>query len=91
MVTAVIVGALLQTDDAGGNTYLKFNGMMVELLACIYPNIYRNYITADEKGCKKIYTELLKTLYGTLDVALLFWVKLTTDLERWGLNMNQYN
>ena len=50
--------------------------------------LYRNYITADEKGYKIMYYKFLKAIYGTLDSALLFWVKVSTDPERWGFKMN---
>ena len=55
-------------------------GMMAALSAHIDPYIYRNYITKDEKGCRIMYAEFMKALYGTLDAVLLFWVKLSTDM-----------
>ena len=72
--TSDIQGAFLQIDDISGNTNVKFYGMIAELLACIDPDIYRKYITTDEKDCKILYAERLKALYGTLDSVLLFWV-----------------
>ena len=54
--------------------------MMAALLAHIDPDIYRKYITKDEKGCRIMYAEFMKALYGTLDAVLLFWVKLSTDM-----------
>ena len=70
----------MQTDDTSGSTNLKFYGMMAELLVPIDQYIHIKYITADEKGFKIIYSERLKALCGTMDAALLFWVKLSTDL-----------
>ena len=60
-------------------------------MARIDPYLYRKYITTDKKVCKVMYVEFLKALYVTLDTALLFWVKLSTDLERWRFKMNWYN
>ena len=78
--TAEIPGALFQTDDTSGSTHLKFDEIMAELLYCIDTYIYRNYITTYYKGRKIMYAECLKALYGTLDAALIFWVKLSTDI-----------
>ena len=91
MVTAEITGAFLQKYDTSGSTHLKFDGMMAELLAHIDQYIHREYINTDQKGCKIMYTECLKDLCGTTDAALLFWVKVSTDLERWGFRTNRYN
>jgi hypothetical protein len=33
----------------------------------------------------------LKAIYGTLNAALLFWLKLSKDLETWGFVMNPYD
>ena len=91
MATLEIPGDLLHTDDTSVSTHLKFNGIMVELLARIDTDLYRNYTTTYEKVFKIIYAECLKALYGKLGAALLFWVKLSTDIERWGFRMNQYD
>ena len=71
---------LLKTDDTIGITHLKFDGMMAELLSRIDTDLCRNYTTTDEKGCNVMYAECLKALYVTLDAALLFWLKLSTNL-----------
>ena len=46
---------------------------MEKLLARNDPDIFKKYITADEKGLKIKYDEWLKALYGTLNAELLFW------------------
>ena len=91
MATTDIPGYILQKDDTSGSTNLKFDGMMEKLLACIDPDLYRNYTTTYEKGHKIMYDECLKDLYETLDEELLFWVKLSNDMERWGFNTYQYD
>ena len=88
VATAEIPGAFLQTYDTSVSTHLNFDGMMAELLARIYPYLYRKYIITNKKCCKIIYAEFLKALYGTLDASLLFWVKLSNYLERWGFKIN---
>ena len=82
MATEYIPGDFLQTDDTSGSTHLKFDGMMAELLDCIDPYLYIKYTNTDEKGRKIMHAECLKALYVTLDAAMLFWVKLSNDIER---------
>ena len=91
VATADITGYFLQTYDTIGSINLKLDGTMSELLARIDPDIYRNYIITDDKGHKIMYAECLKSLYGTLDAALLFWLKLSTNIERWGFKMSRYD
>jgi hypothetical protein len=38
-----------------------------------------------------LYIELKKALYGTLRVALLFWKKLSAQLQEGGFEINPYN
>ena len=80
----------MQTDDTSGSSHLEFDGMMAELLACIDPGLYSKYITTDEKFRKMMYDEFLKDLYRTLDAALLFWLKLSTDMDIWVFKMHRY-
>ena len=35
-----------------------------------------------------IYVDLKKSLYGTLQAALLFWINLTSSLQEWGFEAN---
>ena len=79
---------LLQIDETSGSAHLELNRIMAGLLARIDPDIYIKYIATYYKGHNIMYAECLKALYGTLDAALLFWVKLSTDLDRWGSKMN---
>ena len=63
---------------------------MAELLLNINPNMYQKYLVRE--GSKTVmYVELNKALYGTLDVALLFWKNLSGHLEEWGYEQNPYD
>ena len=44
-------------------------------------DLYEKYIQTDSKGKKYMYAECLKAIYGTLNATLLFWLKLSKDLE----------
>ena len=83
-------GYFFQTDSTSNSTHLKLDGLMAELLAHIDPDIYRKYTATDEKGFKIMYAEYQNSLYLTLDSAILFRVKISTDLDRWGFKMNMY-
>ena len=38
-----------------------------------------------------LYVELLKALYGTMQAALLFWKKLSSQLVAWEFEINPYD
>ena len=77
VMTCDIPGAFMQAD-IDEQLFLKFDGDLVELLVQVEPT-YQPYITY--KGRQPIlYAELDKALYGTLQVALLFWQKLSVFL-----------
>ena len=60
---------------------------MVELLTKLDPNLYRKYVTNEEVRTV-LYVELKKSLYGTLQAALLFWRNLMSILQEWGFEIN---
>ena len=71
--------------------HVRFEGEMVDKLLEIDQDLYASYIT-EEKGTKVMYVELLKTLYGTLRAARLFWEKLQVKLVNdWGFTPNWYD
>ena len=63
---------------------------MAEMLTNPDPNIYWKYVT-NKKGRTVLYVELKKSLYGTLQAALLFWQNLTSSLQEWGFEKNPYD
>ena len=90
--TCDIPGAFLQTnDDCAERTHLRFEGIMVDQLVEIDPEAYLPYVQVDSKGKKYMYAECLKAIYGTLNAALLFWLKLSGDLKEWGFEPNPYD
>ena len=91
VATADIPGAFLQTHDKTGSTHLRLEGPMVDILVEIDPDTYKPYVYADKRGRKYMYAECLKAIYGTLNAALMFWLKLSGDLERWGFIQNPYD
>ena len=51
-------------------------------------NLYRNYMTYENKENAMLYVEMNKALYGLLQSALLFYKKLKKDLEAYGFVIN---
>jgi hypothetical protein len=70
--------------------YMKISGKMVDILVQLDHSKYNGYIV-NENNKNYIYVQLKKALYGTLCAALLFWRKLTAQLQEWGFTINPYD
>ena len=81
VATADIPGAFLQNVYDKGDIHIKLEGAMVNLLEDIDPEYYKYFIYTDKRGRKCMYEEANKAIYGTLEVSLLFWEKLSEKLE----------
>jgi hypothetical protein len=91
VATCDIPGAFLQADwPAERDCYLKFEGAMVSMICDIDPE-YKNNIVYGKNGRKFLYAKLTKAVYGTLLGAILFYEKLTKQLEDWGYEPNCYD
>jgi hypothetical protein len=91
VATADIPGAFLQTEYNEGDTHVRIEGTMAELLAQVDPKLYRQYIITRPNGKTVLYAETLKAMYGTLNAALLFWTKLSGTLSEMGFITNPYD
>eukprot|EP00978_Attheya_sp_CCMP212_P048586 scaffold546300_cov122-Attheya_sp.AAC.1 len=89
VATVDIPGAFMQVDQED-LVHMRMHGQMAELLVKLDPKLYRKYIQV-ENGKKVLYVQLKKALYGTLKAALLFWKKLTAEIEKWGFVINPYD
>ena len=91
VVTCDIPGAFLQSDwPEDKPTYLKFNGIMVDMLVEIDPSLRQHVITT-RQGHKLMYGKLNKAIYGTLLGSILFYEKLAKQLYEWEFIMNPYD
>ena len=88
VVTLDIPGAFMQTD-VDEVIHIRLQGPMVELL-CQVNSKYQDYV-AQERGKPALYARLKKALYGTVQGSYLFWVDLSTELERLGFEVNPYD
>ena len=64
---------------------------MVNLLEDIEPEYYKDFIYTYKRGRKCMYSEPNNDIYGTLEVSLLFWAKLSKNLEEMGYKRNEYD
>ena len=65
---------------------MKLEGGILDLLTKLDPKMYRKYVT-NEKVRTILYMGLLKSLYGTLQVALFLEI-LTPILQDWGYEVS---
>ena len=93
VITVEIPGAFLQgnwTQDVHPG-YIKFTGIMVDMMCEIDPT-YRDKVMWSRDGKHKIlYGELIKVVYGTLLVAIIFYEKLSKHLLDQGFIINEYD
>ena len=64
-------GEFIQADMKGDTVHIKMEGKMVDILTKLDPKLYCKYITTDNVR-PVLYADLKKSLYGTLQTALLF-------------------
>jgi hypothetical protein len=89
VVTCDIPGAFMQADiDEVLHVWLEV--LLTQLLTKVDPELYAKFMTK-EGGKDIMYVKLTKTLYGTLQAAMLFWKDLTGYLTQHGFVLNPYN
>ena len=71
------------------NVHMLLEGTIAELIIKLEPKLYRKYIWRNKNNEPMLYLKLTKALYGTLQVALLFWKLLSTKLTEWGCVANK--
>ena len=83
VVTCNIPRAFLQAGWPKDNDwYLKFEGLMVDMICDIDPS-YKTFILINNKSVeKKLYDKLTKAAYDTLLGAILFYKKLSSQLNK---------
>jgi hypothetical protein len=86
VATADIPAALMQADMDEA-VYLQLTGKMSEFIIDINPKKYKQF-ACTEHNKNFLYVRLNKALYGNLRASLLFWRKLTKELENLGFVIN---
>jgi hypothetical protein len=90
VVTCDIPGAFLQANwPADQDCFLKFEGVMVDMICQIDPKYKRNVIYRGKN--KFIFARLNKAVYGTLLGAIMFYQKLSKQLTDRDYVQNDYD
>jgi hypothetical protein len=94
VVTCDIPGAFLHAD-LDEEVVMLLRGQLAELMVQVDPERYAPYLIKSAKGesilYDKLYVKMLKAMYGLLWSALLFYLKLVTDLKAIGFELNPYD
>jgi hypothetical protein len=77
--------------DIDEDVIMVLKGELAEMMVKIAPEVYRRYVTVDQKGTKVLYVKLQKALYGLMQASLLFYRKLRKEFELYGLEINPYD
>ena len=77
--------------DMEQDIHMLLKGTIAMLIVKLDPSLYRKFIWENKKGKPMLYIKLKKALYGTLQVALLFWRLLSDTLIEWGFKLNEYD
>ena len=93
VVTVDIPGAFLQGDwpQHEHPGYIRFEGEMVDMICEIKPSYKSKIILSKNKRRKFMYGKLVKAVYGTFLVAIIFYQKLTKHLTNHGFEQNAYD
>lgn len=63
----------------------------MDMLLRIALEVYKDFITLDKRGNKKLLVKCLNALYGTMVAAPLYYQKFTNTLKEEGFKMNPWN
>ena len=88
VATADVAGAYLLAN-MNNFTIVKISGKTSEIMCLVDPK-YRNFVMR-EKGKCVLYLQLSKTLYGCMQLALLWYQTFKGCLEQLGLNIYPYD
>ena len=94
IITLDIPNAFIQTKtpkkEVGERIMMKIRGRLVDWLVNMSPTAYKDYVVI-ENGQKGIYLEILRAIYGMLEVSILWYKKFRKDLESVGFKFNPYD
>ena len=95
VMTADVPNAFIQTEmptpkEGEDRVIMKITGTLVDLLVEMSPEVYGPFVVF-ENGCKVIYVQVIKALYGMLKAALLWYQKFRSDLEDINFKFNPYD
>ena len=83
--------ALRQAGGTKKQLLMVLRGPLAETMVLLDPTLYRPFITHDKNGVAVLYVEMDKALYGLLESALDFYLKLSGELKEKGYKINPYD
>ena len=79
VMIADIPNALVQTNidahEIGKRVIMKIHGLLIDILVKMLPEVYGDIVLVYEGKSKVLYVKMLKTLYGMLQLSLLYYKK----------------
>jgi hypothetical protein len=68
-----IPNAFIQTrvENEKDMAFIKIQGILVDILVEIAPDLYKSYVSKDKKGSKQLLVQCQNALYGTMVASLL--------------------
>ena len=84
------IQAPVEKNDDRETTFMKIVGPLVRILVGMHPEEYQEYVVY-EKEKPVLYVEILRALYGMLELALLWYNKFHKDLEAEGFVFKHYD
>ena len=88
-----IPNAFIQTrvEDEKEMAIIKIRGILVDILVDLAPDVYREFVTTDKKGVKKLVVQCQNALYGTMVASLLYYRKFVKSITDIGFILNPYD
>ncbi len=77
---AFIQAEMKEVNDGDERVMMKITGVLVDMLVELNPQLYGPYVVYEKRG-KVLYVQLLRAIYGMLELALLCYRKLCGRLE----------
>jgi hypothetical protein len=71
--------------------FIKIRRILVDILVEIAPDVYKPYVSRDNKGIKQLLVQYQNALYGTMVASLLYYRKFVKSLTDVGFIINPYD
>jgi hypothetical protein len=88
-----ITNAFVQTrvENKKDMAFIKIRGILVDILMEIAPDVYKSYVSKDNKGSKQLLVQCQNALYGTMVASLLYYRKFFKSLTDIDFVINPYD
>ena len=74
--------------DAKHRIIVRLQGLVVDILCEIAPEVYLKYVMANKKGEKTLLVQCMNVLYGSMIALVLLYKKLVASLKGNGFELN---